>query len=213
MADPIPNDPMFLVVGLFLTGGGLLSLYACLKTLLTGKQSLNWPSVEGEITVTRLLRRKRRNRPASYFAYILYTYYLDGRKYVSNQRRVSPQITMSKKAAEELLDRYRLGTKVTVYHHPEVHAASKFELSGPLKGMVTAAASLVADYPGGVEIYKASSSPSKQLHYARDDIRAQDATVGNALLEPGVNMANVILLLLLGITFLISGMFFLVSQF
>ncbi|MFW9996805.1 MAG: hypothetical protein ACFFD4_32485 [Candidatus Odinarchaeota archaeon] len=36
--------------------------------------------------------------------------------------------------------------------------------------------------------------------FGRDDIRAQDAIVGDTLLEPGVNMVNVILLLVLGLS-------------
>ncbi|MFX1283484.1 MAG: hypothetical protein ACFFB5_07510 [Promethearchaeota archaeon] len=42
-------------------------------------------------------------------------------------------------------------------------------------------------------------------------IHTKDANVGNAVLEPGVNLKHVILLFLFGVTFTIAGLFFLFS--
>ena len=56
-----PYDPIFLLVGILLNGGGLLVLYYGLKTFRIGKESLSWPTVEGEITTTRLLKRRSVN--------------------------------------------------------------------------------------------------------------------------------------------------------
>ena len=82
----------------------------------------------------------------------------------------------------ELLNKFRPGTSVTVYHHPTVSEASKMEIPDIIRRTVHTG----DDYPGGIEMYKPISSPSTQLLYARRDI--QGISVGNALLIPGTNM-------------------------
>jgi len=106
-------------------------------------------------------------------------------------------------SAKKLVSKYNDGRIVPVYHHPTVREAEKVtELSKNYPKFITKIITL----PDGLALYKPASSLSPVLIAEK---YTQDAKVGNAILEPGVDMLPYFLTLLLGVTFTIFGSYFL----
>ncbi len=199
---------MYILVGIICTAVGLLAIFIGMKSYRTGKESLHWPTVEGEIISSELIERwiqppDSSNRIKEWLAHIVYEYHIDGIKYVSTHIKLSPHSWGSKKNAKKLISKYNDGRIVPVYYHPTIREAEKVtELSKNFPKFITKLITL----PNGLELYKSASSLSPVLIAEK---YTQDAKVGNAILEPGVDMIPFFLTLLLGVTFTISGSYFL----
>ncbi len=199
---------MFLIVGFICTAVGLLAIFLGLKSYRVGKESLHWPTVEGEIISSEVINRliqlpDSSSRKEEWLAHIVYAYQLDGIKYVSTQIKLSPPSWGSKKSAKKLVSKYNERRIVPVYHHPTIREAEKVtENSKSFLKFITKYITLL----NGLELYKSASSLAPVLI---EEKYTQDAKVGNAILEPGVNFLPFLLTLLLGVTFTIFGSYFL----
>jgi len=199
---------MLLLVGLISIALGVIIFILSLKSYRDGRECLQWPVAEGEIIASEILERwYRPPRPSSrrkeWLPYIVYEYSIDGIKYVSTQIKRASQSWGSRKHAEKLTHKYTERRIVSVYYHPTIREAVKLnDASEPFSKFIAKFVTL----PDGLEIYKSATSPSPVLI---KDTYTQDAKVGNAILEPGVEMGTVFITLLIGVVFMITGVFFL----
>ena len=186
------------------------------KSYRVGRRSLHWPTVEGEIIASEVIKRKRGvgspgrrgGMKDEWLAHIVYEYYLEREKYVSTQIKVFPTSWGSETAAQKLVDKYMTDRRVIVYHHPSV-----FEVPKVIDDKGKFFSRFQPDYStalNGMEFYNPVSSPAQTLMIGGK--YTKDAKFGNAVLEPGVNLKHLLLFLVFGASFTVLGLFFLVSQ-
>lgn len=106
----------FLVIGLILL---LFSIYYYLKA----KKSVNWPTTEGTILTSNVLKETSNtsdnNRSTLYKAEICYSYNVMAQKYLSDKISFMPTYsTTSSKLAYVETTKYPVNTKVFIYYNP-----------------------------------------------------------------------------------------------
>jgi uncharacterized protein DUF3592 len=120
------------IIGLGLcVSGCVLSVFVGLPAVLTGVESVDWPSTKGKVTLSRgtwtLERNPMTDRLTKYYrAELEYEYEVNGTKYQStNIAMNSAQINYPSQGAAELVAKqYPRGATVTVYYNPdEPHVA------------------------------------------------------------------------------------------
>ena len=108
---------MWLAWAMVILGGlGLYGLaYTRLSAYIKSKKALPWPSVDGVITQSEVVKGERQGsdgeRLVAYDANISYEYEVNGISYISHQ------ITFNElEVSERLVSKYRSGTHVKVYY-------------------------------------------------------------------------------------------------
>lgn len=116
----------------------------------------DWPSVQGRVTSSSVERRVstshrdgRRRREVSYEAEIRYEYEVDGEPYHGSRRSFGGS-SDSRFAAEEVVARYRAGTRPAVYYDPEDPAACVLEPGASLGAFIPSVIGAVFTPFGGV---------------------------------------------------------------
>ena len=114
---------------LVLVGAALACGYACIqvaRALLASR----WPTVEGEIAGTRLVRRYDGDAQSADYDYVAYRYQVNGQPYRNDRVRFGPQVTPqsvvpaldpepnSPRDTAALAARYPRGKPVRVYYNP-----------------------------------------------------------------------------------------------
>jgi hypothetical protein len=119
------------IVGVFMglglcVSGCVMSCFVGVPAVLTGMESVDWPSTTGTVTLSRATWKLERNpltdRLTKYYrAEVQYAYQVSGKKYESSNIAMnSAQINYPSRGAAELVAKqYPLGATVTVYYNPE----------------------------------------------------------------------------------------------
>ena len=81
--------------------------------------SKEWPSVEGVITHSDLIKSRDSDGNDMYSANVQYEYSVENKKYSDSGIRVSDAKTSVKSNVKKTLRKYAVGTTVTVYYDPE----------------------------------------------------------------------------------------------
>ncbi|MBN1808753.1 MAG: DUF3592 domain-containing protein [Planctomycetes bacterium] len=116
------GNPWFLLI--FVVVGAGLAVYGN-SVVAKAKASAGWPSAKGRIERSSLDSRRTRSTDSrghgrettSYYADIMYSYTVDGRKYSGGKVRYGASST-SRAAADKLVEKYRAGEDVDVYYDP-----------------------------------------------------------------------------------------------
>jgi hypothetical protein len=105
-------NPYAVVIGLFLLGGLLATLWG-LIIILKARKTQDWPYVEGVIEESRLSSDKNDLLP-----YILFSYSIGERDY--RQTMEFPvDITPSQEFAKSYVQKYPVGSRAQVYYDPD----------------------------------------------------------------------------------------------
>lgn len=124
MENSIPKNPkksrekrqrywmlIFLVSGIGLTVKGGYDAYSALRSYF-------WESTEGRIVSSTVTRLKHPREAASYYADIKYEYEVAGETFLGDRVFWGEYGTGSLDPMQEIVDRYPVGKKVTVYYDP-----------------------------------------------------------------------------------------------
>ncbi|MEK6936605.1 MAG: DUF3592 domain-containing protein [Nanoarchaeota archaeon] len=111
---------LFFFFLIFLLVGSLL-MYFTYSWILNGIESKNWPAVEGTILSSEFVSSRNSDNKPSYSAEILYEYYIDNEKYLSNSITSSSGQSSSSSpgSAQRLVNEYTVPDKVKVYYNPK----------------------------------------------------------------------------------------------
>jgi hypothetical protein len=93
--------------------------YRAYTNYLRGKASVNWPSVEGEITHSSVETSTGRRGRINYKAKIEYGYNVAGRIYQGSRLSFADMTGTSESSAQEVADSYPVGSKHKIYYDPE----------------------------------------------------------------------------------------------
>ncbi|MDP2653307.1 MAG: DUF3592 domain-containing protein [Candidatus Omnitrophota bacterium] len=103
---------IFLIVGLAVMNMGF-------KQIQKSKLSMTWPTVEGVVSSSDMGRHRDSDRGTTYSADVTYRYVLEGTTYVSSKVRYGSLNTSNPADAQRVLNRYPVGTKVSVHFNPD----------------------------------------------------------------------------------------------
>ena len=103
---------LFLACGIGLTVKGGYDAYQAIRSYF-------WASTEGQVLSSTVTRVKRLNDPASYYASISYEYEVGGTKFTGDRVFLGEYGTGSAGPMQEIVDRYPVGKRVTVYYDPQ----------------------------------------------------------------------------------------------
>ena len=107
---------IFVLVGLAIAVYGLIVLYHA-------RRSTTWPSTEGVITQSNVVRGDDSYAPA-----VVYSYTINGVRYQGKDIASGPVLASSTEAyARNYLARYPVGTPVAVYYDPKIPATAVLE--------------------------------------------------------------------------------------
>ncbi len=99
--------------------------------------SKEWPSVEGVITHSDLIKSRDSDGNDMYSANVQYEYLVNNTRYNDSGIRVSDAKTSLKSSVKKTLKKYADGTKVTVFYDPEFPDSAVLEPgTGFLLGML-----------------------------------------------------------------------------
>ncbi|HDM77820.1 MAG TPA: tetratricopeptide repeat protein [Deltaproteobacteria bacterium] len=101
----------------------LLFLLGSSYLVVKGYETKKWPSVDGTIVSSKLVRYGKKSR-----AKIVYEYQVNGQKFKSDRITVESLINITTRTAKSLARRYRAGEVVRVYYNPKDHKDSVLKL-------------------------------------------------------------------------------------
>jgi len=81
------------------------------------KASVSWPSVQGVVNVSQV-ERQEPTRRVSYRAHVEYSYAVNDQQYTGRRLRLNDARSTQQSAAQAIVDRYRVGSPVTVFYDP-----------------------------------------------------------------------------------------------
>lgn len=118
------------LLSLVFVGIGAALLGYAVRVAGKARQSLTWPSVEGEIAHSAVLYQTDnstpRNNGSTFKADIVYRYKVNGRSY-SSSRMALLDLASTAGRAQTLVDRYPDQSKIDVYYNPADPADSVLE--------------------------------------------------------------------------------------
>ncbi len=109
-----------LIIGAFIAVGLIITAYGW-RTYQRGRSTRQWPSVSGEITEALLASEENDLLPD-----IRFTYIVDSQRY-EGRLRFPAGTTPMPGFAHHQLEKYPLGSQVTVYYNPRNPAESTLE--------------------------------------------------------------------------------------
>lgn len=87
-----------------------------LRSWLQARASVQWRTAPGRIVSAT--RKELRGRPPQYLTRVAYAYTVDGREYQGDAIRFADQGSFNAAEAQDILDRYKPGSEVTVHYDP-----------------------------------------------------------------------------------------------
>jgi len=110
---------VLLVFGLVLGGVGVYRYRI-------GKESSQWPSVQGKITYAHA-QSSRTNKRNQYLPSVNYTYNINGKNYTGTRITASDEYQKTLIGAQNILKAYPVGAQVSVYYDPANPTVSLLE--------------------------------------------------------------------------------------
>lgn len=123
-----PITSIFIGV-IFIITGYLVFVKFGRPGLEEAKASQEWPSVQGTIERSQVVRKRRgSNKKTTYSADVIYRYSVAGESFESNQVRFGGDVSSSSsKHAYKTTGLYPKGKRVTVYYNPKEPSAAVLE--------------------------------------------------------------------------------------
>jgi hypothetical protein len=123
----LANHPDHVLIALIFLLTGILFTAICLHFMKLAKDSWNWDTTEGEVTVSRVKITTSKNGK-QYQAVISYKYKAHAEEYTSKRVYYGSNIqSSSRKRAEKLTEKYPVGAKVKVFYHPVKNSRAVIE--------------------------------------------------------------------------------------
>ncbi|MEQ8853070.1 DUF3592 domain-containing protein [Gimesia sp.] len=128
---PHPGDPNWFLLAKALIGAAMVIgapflIKPTFKKISEARQSANWPQTEAEITQSEVKTGQNRRRPA-WTPIVSYRYSVDGKNYTSSDIAFRSFETPIPSHAEEVVDKYPVGSKHPVFYSPEDHSKAVLE--------------------------------------------------------------------------------------
>ncbi len=107
-----------------------------------GKDSENWPFVEGEVVKSELVEKRDMSMsphaggrsPEKFIPLVEYTYFVNGSEYRSNRVAFTVKEKFNVETASKVIEKLPVGKKVKVYYDPKSPASSVLQ-RGSLSGI------------------------------------------------------------------------------
>lgn len=112
---------MIFLAGTLLISGGIISI-------LKGVQTQNWPSVQGLVISTDVVKISRSGSSPSFKPIVQYSYNVDEEIYRNSRLGVLSQTYGKADKAEQYILPYQSGNPVLVYYNPETPEDSLLEV-------------------------------------------------------------------------------------
>lgn len=134
---------IFVLVGLAAIAGAVLVYFRRKRSAALQAASVNWPTVDGQISDANLHTFRDKDRHLNYMARVWHTYAVAGTSYTVEKISWGGQgYSRVSTPAQEVLDKYPVGSTVKVYYNPQKPKQSV--LNPHEKGGVTAMAWIAA---------------------------------------------------------------------
>ncbi|NOZ13160.1 MAG: DUF3592 domain-containing protein [Acidobacteria bacterium] len=128
------NSKTGLFIGALIFGGlGIFLLFGWVQNLQMAHASKSWPSVQGTVVSSRVVRiqeltDKKKKRPQySYKPLVKYSYSVEGQGYLSSRISFGDYYTNKRDHARHIVAAYPAGKTVRVYYDPEAPMHSVLE--------------------------------------------------------------------------------------
>lgn len=109
------------IFGLLAVVGGV-GAFLSARDLVRGRSSASWPTTLGEVVYASIEQHMDSDSDGStsvtYKAKVVYNYQVGGQALVGDRRRFSDSSSNNARRAQEAINRYPMGTQVTVYYDP-----------------------------------------------------------------------------------------------
>ena len=92
-------------------------------------QAESWSSTVGTVTLSTIDLRKSGNRISTQYPFVRYSYQVMGREYEAN--KIMPGAEFGGSSAQKVIDRYPVGTRVTVFYNPHNPYEAVLEKKAP----------------------------------------------------------------------------------
>ena len=120
MAVRRANPVVTLLFGIIFIIGGFFALKYGKKSIEKAQASENWPTVQGVVEKSDVVRSTDSDGDTTYRAEIIYDYVVNDRSYESNKRRIGATSSSSNSSgAYKVANQYPEGSTVTVAYNPE----------------------------------------------------------------------------------------------
>jgi hypothetical protein len=100
---------LFLLIGLGMAGFGT-------KQWLTARASTSWPTAEGKVLSSQVVKKRGSKGRTNYSADVMYEFTVDGTRRMHNDVSFGDYSSNSPSHAQEVVARYPVGKQVTVYY-------------------------------------------------------------------------------------------------
>ena len=128
---PSSSSPVLsILIAFALVVVGACLLLPSASILLFAQQSRSWPTVDGQVASSNVERRwaSREDGPMQdYIFEVWYSYYVDGKDYISDQVYPGQEWTKFRHEAEAVAAHYPQGGRVKVYYDPKAPGSSVLE--------------------------------------------------------------------------------------
>lgn len=155
--SPHPGDPNWFLLAKALIGAAMVIgapflIKPTFKKISEARQSANWPQTEAEITRSEVKTGQNRGRP-SWDPIVSYRYSVDGKNYTSSDIAFRGYSTPIPSHAEEVVNKYPVGSKHPVYYSPEDHSKAVLEKGSNWLVNLSPLIPLVLLIAGGYSVY------------------------------------------------------------
>lgn len=136
-----PKQALVICIILAIVGAALLIFWG-IPTVQNSFRSRNWPTVAGEIVVSKVTERESSSSDGStsfvYHAEIAYSYNAEGVKYSSGKVAFGDYDSSSISHAQNIVNKYPVGKQVTVYYDPASPSTAVLEPGANWSGFMVA---------------------------------------------------------------------------
>ena len=126
---------------------GLVLLILGVRDIMGGMKSRSWPTTDGYVNSATIQKHypstSDHTRTPTYTPKVYYEYTVDGKKYTAHRVSFSGATGGKYGDAEEVVNRYPVGSKITVYYDPDNRAESVLEPGFVWTSLIMALAGLV----------------------------------------------------------------------
>lgn len=107
----------------FILGFGVVWVLAMSYIAVMGLRSKKWPLTTGKIIMSEVRIKVSSAgsgpHPASYEPYVLYEYYVNGKRMQSEQLAFGGRLQVSEKRAKQVIENYPAGRNIPVHYNPK----------------------------------------------------------------------------------------------
>ena len=118
---------MMKIMGLAAFGVGIVLLIVGITILVDARSSTDWPSSQGTIVTSKVVKSRDSEGDTTYSADVLYSYSVEGKTYKGYRISFPDPGSGSSSHAHNIVDRYPKGKEVLVHYRPDKPSKSVLE--------------------------------------------------------------------------------------